>query len=79
MRCIYRYIRFCCLGSSYVYCWLDVDTRAYFTAATMIIAIPTGLKYLVGYRQYEQEICVKNAFYFYFRFLVLFTIGGLTG
>lgn len=59
---------------------LDLDTRAYFTRATIVIAIPTGIKV---FRWVTSLAGAK----FYFNttlmwvggFLLLFTIGGLTG
>ena len=62
---------------------LESDTRAYFTAVTMLISLPTGTKifnWLCTYLNNNVELHIRtSAALFTLIFLLMFTIGGSTG
>ena len=59
---------------------ISVDAQAYFTAASMVIAVPTGIKVFSWIAtMWDGSIEFKTPMLFAIGFIFVFTVGGVTG
>lgn len=58
---------------------MDVDTRAYFSAATLLIALPTSIKVFSWLTAMRRVHVASTVSWYVLAFLLMFLLGGVTG
>jgi cytochrome c oxidase subunit 1 len=79
--CGIGFVGFRCMGSPHVHSGhVELNTRLYFTAATMMIAVPTGIKIFSWIAtMWGGSISFKIPMVWAIGFIFLFVVGGVTG
>jgi len=58
---------------------MDVDTRSYFSSATLLIALPTSIKVFSWLVAMRRSMVSSTASWYILSFLLMFLLGGVTG